>query len=346
MRTSDYDYLLPPHLVAQTPLEPRDSSRLMVLHRSTGHVEHRRFHELVEYLGKGDVLVFNDTRVIPARLHGRREDTGGRVELLLLRRLRPGVWTALGKPARRLKEGRRFRIDADSQVELWVEVLETGQDGVRTVGLSSEDGIEGAGQVALPPYIHTPLSDPEKYQTVYSRVLGSVAAPTAGLHFTPGLLESLDAKGVRQVYVTLHVGLDTFRPVRGEVPREHKIQGEYFQIGEDAAAQLNAARAEGRRVIAVGTTSVRLLEQATLYAEGAGSPEFVPAEGWADLYILPGHRFRLVDAMITNFHLPRTTLLMLVSAFAGRERILSAYQEAIAREYRFYSFGDGMLILP
>jgi len=308
-------------------------------------MEHRRFYELGDHLREGDVLVFNDSRVIPARLYGRREGTGGRVEFLLLLRLKPGVWRAVGKPGRRLKPGSRSRIEGDSGSELWIEVLEATEDGVRTVRLSSEEGIERVGQIPLPPYIHTLLDDPERYQTVYARVLGSVAAPTAGLHFTTGLLETLKAKGVQQVYVTLHVGLDTFRPVREEDPVEHRLHGEYFELDKDAAAQINAARREGRRVIAVGTTSVRLLEQASLYAEGKGSSELLPVSGWAELYILPRHRFRLVDAMITNFHLPRTTLLMLVSAFAGRELVLDAYREAIAREYRFYSFGDGMVIL-
>ena len=345
MRTSDFDYHLPPHLIAQTPVEPRDSSRLLVLRRDTGKVEHRRFYDLPEYLREGDVLVLNDSRVIPARLHGRRNGTGGRVELLLLRRLKPSVWEAVGRPGRGLKAGSRVQVEGSSRDDLWVEVLEVGEDGARTVLLSFEDGIQEAGQTPLPPYIREPLGDPERYQTVYARDPGSVAAPTAGLHFTPELLEALEARGVRQVYVTLHVGLDTFRPVRGEDPREHAIHGEHFQIGEDAAAQLNAARSEGRRVIAVGTTSVRILEQAALWSEEQGSADLIPTSGWAELYILPGHRFRVVDAMITNFHLPRTTLLMLVSAFAGQERVLNAYREAIDHGYRFYSFGDAMVIL-
>ena len=345
MRTSDFDYQLPPNLIAQKPVEPRDSSRLLVLHRDTQALEHQGFYELARYLQEGDVLVFNDSRVIPARLQGWREGTCGRVEFLLLRRLQPGVWKSLGKPGRRLKPGRRFRIEAGPGSELWIEVLDAAEDGMRTVRLSSEEGIERAGQIPLPPYIHTPLEDPERYQTVYSRVLGSIAAPTAGLHFTPGLLESLEAKGVRQIYVTLHAGSDSFRPVRGDDPREHKLHGEHFELGPDAASQLNAARREGRRIIAVGTTSVRLLEQAAASSEDGGSTELQPTSGWTELCILPGHRFRLVDAMITNFHLPRTTLLMLVSAFAGREYILNAYREAIAKDYRFYSFGDAMLIL-
>ena len=345
MRTSEFDYHLPHDLIAQTPVHQRDSSRLLVLCRGTGRIEHRRFYQLTDYLREGDVLVFNDSRVIPARLHGRREHTGGRVELLLLVRLEPGIWRAVGRPGRRLKPGTRLKIDVDSLDELWIEVLEAAEDGLKTVGVSSEEAIERAGSIPLPPYIHTPLDDPERYQTVYSGVPGSVAAPTAGLHFTPRLLEDLSAKGVTQVYVTLHVGLDTFRPVRAENPQEHQLQGEYFEVNEEAAAHLNAARREGRRVIAVGTTSARVLEQLATHSEQRGSSELLPSSGWAELYILPGHRFRLVDVLITNFHLPKTTLLMLVSAFAGRELVLGAYEEAITMEYRFYSFGDAMLIL-
>jgi S-adenosylmethionine:tRNA ribosyltransferase-isomerase len=264
----------------------------------------------------------------------------------------------VGKPGRRLRPGSRFIIEGHPSNSLTLEVLEAAEEDIRIVRLSTEEGLDTVGHIPLPPYIHTPLDDGERYQTVYSRAPGSVAAPTAGLHFTPELLESLAVKGVQQVYATLHVGLDTFRPIRSEAPEEHKLHGEYFELSEDGAARLNAARREGRRIIAVGTTSVRLLEQAALLSDKAGalagtpvSPiedrhrELLPTSGWADLYILPGHRFRVVDAMITNFHLPRTTLLMLVSALAGRELILKAYREAVSEEYRFYSFGDGMLIL-
>ena len=343
MRTSDFDYHLPPHLIAQTPVEPRDSSRLLVLHPSGIAMEHRRFYELVDLLREGDVLVFNDSRVVPARLEGRREGTGGKVEVLLLRRLEPNVWQAVGRPGRRLVPGRRFWIETGAD-ELWLDVLEASEDGVRTVRVSSDEVLELAGRVPLPPYIHTNLEDPERYQTVYSRVPGSVAAPTAGLHFTPGLLEALKAKGVDQAFVTLHVGLDTFRPVLGDGPGAHVLHGEYFELDQGVADQLNAARNEGRRIIAVGTTSVRLLEQAAISSVQMGSRDLLPASGWTELYILPGHQFRFVDAMVTNFHLPRTTLLMMVSAFAGRDAVLSAYREAIALEYRFYSFGDAMLI--
>ncbi len=345
MRISEFDYKLPDHLIAQTPVEPRDSSRLLALHRRTGRIEHRRFSDLVEYLGPGDVLVLNDSRVIPARIFARRQGSGGRVELLLLRRLEPRVWKAVGRPGRGLRPGSILLVEGNAGEEISVEVLDVAEDGVRTVRLSSEDGMEQAGEVPLPPYIHEPLGDPERYQTVYAKVPGSVAAPTAGLHFTPRLLELLHARGVQQVYVTLHVGLDTFQPVHEEDPRDHVLQGEYYEVGEHAADQLNAARRDGRRVMAVGTTSVRILEQAALCAADTGSPFLGPTSGWARLYILPGHRFRLVDAVITNFHLPRTTTLMMASAFAGRERLLAAYRDAIAQEYRFYSFGDAMLVL-
>ena len=341
MRTSDFDYHLPPHLIAQTPAEPRDSSRLLVLDRSSRHMEHRLFRDLPQYLRRGDVLVFNDSRVIPARLHARREGTGGKAELLLLSRVEPGVWKAIGRPGRRLTPGARLLLEGTPGADVWVEVLEASADGTRTVALSSDDGIDLAGQVPLPPYIHTPLADPERYQTVYAREPGSAAAPTAGLHFTPEMLRGLEESGVELVYVTLHVGLDTFRPLRSDDPREHTIHGEYFQVSPEAAASLAVARAEGRRIVAVGTTSVRVLEQIALGSRDGA----LATSGWTELYMLPGHQFRMVDALVTNFHLPRTTLLMLVSAFAGRELVLEAYREAIAQEYRFYSFGDGMLIV-
>ncbi len=345
MQTNDFNYHLPPHHIAQTPVEPRDSSKLLVLDRNTGNMEHRRFTDLPQYLRDGDVLVFNNSRVIPARLHGNHEDTGGKAELLLISRLEPGIWKAVGKPGRRLKQGSKFYIETSFDNELWFEVLETGDDGMLTIRLSSEVIIEGAGQIPLPPYIHVPLSDPERYQTVYARIPGSVATPTAGLHFTPRLLDELKAQSVKLVEATLHVGLDTFRPIRAEDPQQHVLHGEYFEISDNASAEINAARQGGHRVIAVGTTSVRLLEQAAQVSERSGSSDLLPYAGWADLYILPGHKFRNVDAMITNFHLPRSTLLMMVSAFAGRELVLKTYHDAISKGYRFYSFGDAMLIL-
>ena len=346
MHTSDFDYNLPPHLIAQTPVEPRDSSRLMTLDRATGRVEHLSFSNIPEHLRAGDLMVFNRSRVIPARLHGRRAVTGGRVELLLLRRQSPGVWEALGRPGRRLQPGVRVLIDGpSSDVALEVEVLESGLQGVKVVRLSSEQGIDQLGETPLPPYIHEKASDPERYQTVYAADPGSVAAPTAGLHFTNSLLERVQRMGVEQAFVTLHIGLDTFRPVQGEDPTQHHIHTEYYEVLGEAAGLINRARQEGRRIVAVGTTSVRVLEQAALRMEESGQGEFAEVRDQAELFILPGHRFRMVDAMVTNFHLPRSTLLMLVSAFAGREPVLQAYREAIQEEYRFYSFGDAMLIV-
>ena len=362
MRTSDFDYHLPPELIAQTPVEPRDSSRLLVLHRATGRVEHQGFDQLLEHLRPGDVMVFNQSRVLPARLYGRREDTGGRVELLLLKQESPGIWQALCKPGRRLRPGTVVVLDlaarpvslsprnplegkaAPSQAPK-ITVLSSEEDGIKRVRITPEEDWQQWGETPLPPYIHQRLDDPERYQTVYARQSGSVAAPTAGLHFTRSTLDHLEQLGVLPVFVTLHVGLDTFRPVHGEDPTQHEIHTEYFKIGAETVSALNQARSDGRRVIAVGTTSVRVLEQLALKMVEEGDIELKPTAGQAGLFILPGHHFRLVDAMITNFHLPRSTLLMLVSAFVGREPVLAAYREAIERQYRFYSFGDAMLIL-
>ncbi len=348
MRTSDFDYHLPEHLIAQTPLEPRDHSRLLVVDTATGDLSHRHFYDIGHFLQPGDLLVLNNSRVLPARLRGRRSGTGGAVEVLLLHRESEGLWKAMVRPGRRLGPGAAFEIDG-----VPVDVLEDLGDGTRLIRMSDEGVIRDSGEVPLPPYIHTPLADGERYQTVYASAEGSAAAPTAGLHFTPELLEDLRLRGVRIAQVTLHVGIDTFRPVRSERPGKHKLHSEYFQLGEQAALEINQAKADGRRIICVGTTSVRLLEQAALLAEEQGSATVAAASGWADLFILPGHRFRLVDGLITNFHLPRSTLLMLVAAFAGRDRagdagreiILRAYQEAIEGGYRFYSFGDCMMVL-
>jgi len=342
MKTSDFDYHLPPEFIAQAPTEPRDRSRLMVLCRSDGSMQHRRFFEIEELLREGDVLVFNDSRVLPARLIGRKEGTGGKVEILLLRRLSPGLWQTLVKPGRRVSLGTRIEFCAEpgSPDGIWGEVVEWGETGIRVIRFSDEEALERVGSVPLPPYIHFPLKDPERYQTVYSRVMGSAAAPTAGLHFTTELLHRLEGKGIHLSFVTLHVGLDTFSPVRVEDPKNHPMHKEYCELPEKTAQKLNQAKAEGRRIICVGTTTVRVLEQAA--SRGGGIEAF---QGWSDILILPGHRFRTLDGMITNFHLPRTTLLMLVSAFAGQELTQRAYQEAIRMGYRFYSFGDAMLIL-
>ncbi|MGD9117268.1 MAG: tRNA preQ1(34) S-adenosylmethionine ribosyltransferase-isomerase QueA [Dehalococcoidia bacterium] len=341
MKTSDFDYQLPPELIAQTPIEPRDSSRLMVLNRTGGSVEHRHFSDIVDYLKAGDVLVFNDSRVIPARLKGRKAETGGKVELLLLRRLDNAVWEVLLKPAKRVAIGARLEI-GDSADSISAEIIEEGEGGIKVIRFPQEMLLPKLGKIPLPPYIRTPLENAERYQTVYARAPGSVAAPTAGLHFTPQMLEKLEQSGIELLFVTLHVGLDTFRPVREEDPLEHRIHEEYGIVTEEVAHRLNKARGEGRRVICVGTTTVRIIEEA---ARAARESNIDPFKGGVSLFILPGYEFRLVDALITNFHLPRSTLLMLVAAFAGKDFILSAYEEAIARKYRFYSFGDAMLIL-
>jgi S-adenosylmethionine:tRNA ribosyltransferase-isomerase len=342
MKTSDFDFHLPPGFIAQTPVEPRDQSRLMVLDRRRGTMEHRRFFEIVEYLRAGDVLVFNDSRVIPARVKGKKAGTGGRIELLLLRRRDSAVWEALVKPAKRVDVGTRLELAGDAGAQVAAEVTGLGEEGVKVIRFSDEERLLRLGEVPLPPYIHAPLADAGRYQTVYARAPGSAAAPTAGLHFTPELLERIEDGGVKLQFVTLHIGLDTFRPVREENPLNHRIHKEYGIITGEVADELSRAKKEGRRIICAGTTTVRLVEAA---AQG-GSPDRVPPfEGWVSLLALPGYRFRMTGAMLTNFHLPRSTLLMLVAAFAGRDFILAAYEEAIAQNYRFYSFGDAMLIL-
>jgi len=343
VKTSDFDYSLPPELIAQTPIEPRDQARLMVLNRSRGSLEHRRFFEIVNYLRAGDVLVFNDSRVIPARLSGRKVDTRGRLEILLLRRLKPKVWETLVRPGKRVKVGSRLELASDRQeFKVLAEVVELRGEGIGVISFSDEALLLKLGRVALPPYIHIPLKAPERYQTVYASVAGSIAAPTAGLHFTPELIDNIRSREIHCLFVTLHVGLDTFRPVREDDPRQHPIHKEYGVMSQEVAIKLSRAKAEGRRVISVGTTTVRLVEAA---AQASSPTQAQPFEGWVSLFILPGYQFQIVDALITNFHLPKSTLLMLVTAFAGKDFIMRAYREAVARKYRFYSFGDAMLIL-
>lgn len=339
MRVEDFDYDLPPELIAQVPVEPRDHSRLLVLHRDNGAMEHVHFYDLPRYLRAGDVLVVNETRVIPARLFGHKE-TGGRVEVLLLRPLSDRTWEALVRPGRRLKPGARVTFSD----ELAARVVQTLPEGNRLLEFECRgefsELLDRLGRVPLPPYITTELADPERYQTVYGRERGSAAAPTAGLHFTPQLLAEIERMGVAVARLTLHVGLGTFRPVKVERVEDHTMHEEYYAISAAAAERINAARARGGRVIAVGTTSVRTLETVS---DERGVVH--AGEGWTGIFIYPGYRYRAVDAMITNFHLPKSTLLMLVSAFAGRELIMAAYREAVAARYRFFSFGDAMLIL-
>lgn len=336
MKTSDFDYDLPPEFIAQTPLEPRDSSRLLVLNKSNGKIEHRHFREIGQYLNRGDLLVVNQTRVIPARIFARKL-TGGRVEILLVKREDALTWECLvgGKG---LLAGRRIAIENGPSAEI-MEVLDGSRRMIRFTQ-PIEPFFPKIGNVPLPPYIHEPLNDPERYQTVYARAPGSVAAPTAGLHFTQRLLDELKSAGIKFAEVTLHVGLDTFAPVTEDNPEHHQIHTEWCEIPPATVEAISQTLQSGGRIIAVGTTSVRTLETAAK----VGKNGIVSFSGPTNLYILPGYKFKLVDAMITNFHLPKSTLIMLVSAFAGREQILSSYEIAKRENYRFYSFGDAMFI--
>lgn len=339
MKTSDFNYDLPPERIAQVPVEPRHASRLLVMNRGDQRLTHTTFWNIADYLKSGDVLVVNQTRVIPARLHARKA-TGGRVELLLLRQIEPGVWEAL-VGGKKMSVGTKVVVENGPEVTI-DQVLEGSRRVVR-FSEPIEPFLPNAGEMPLPPYIHERLTDPERYQTVYSKVTGSAAAPTAGLHFTPELMSRLTQKGVEFAFVTLHVGLDTFAPVTEENAEEHIIHTEWCEVTPETAEVINLAKQEHRRVIAVGTTSVRTLESAGRLAQtGQVIGEM---SGPTDLFILPGYQFKVVDAMVTNFHLPKSSLLMLVSAFAGRDFVLSTYQEAVRLEYRFYSFGDAMLIL-
>lgn len=357
MKTSDFDYYLPPEQIAQTPIEPRDASRLLVLDRSGGRIEHRHFRDIGHYLRPGDVLVFNQTRVIPARLHGRKEPTGGRIEFLLLRREGEQTWRGL-IGGRRVRQGTRLFFEGPEGSHIGGQVVGEGEEAERVVRFDAPLSplLPKLGEVPLPPYIHTPLADPERYQTIYARRPGSAAAPTAGLHFTPDLLAALHEQGVRMAYCTLHIGLDTFLPVREERIEDHKMHSEQAILSADDARLINEARLAGGRIVAVGTTSVRVLETAGLRSAGADDPYIDENDAcpWKPvtaidettrLFIRPGYRFRVVDSLITNFHLPRSTLLALVSAFAARETILDAYQTAQREGYRFYSFGDAMMLI-
>ena len=349
VKTSEFDYDLPPDLVAQTPVEPRDASRLLVVSRADGNLTHRTFRDVVDYLRAGDLLVFNDTRVIPARLTARKIPTGGKVELLLVARRSATEWEVLVK-GRRTMPGQQIAV-GEGEKRITGEITAVTAAGGRLVTFDQplEPQLDALGEVPLPPYIHTPLADPERYQTIYARVAGSSAAPTAGLHFTPDLLLQLREAGVGFAFVTLHIGMDTFRPVTAECVKDHVMHTEWCSLSLETARQINHTRLAGGRIVAVGTTAVRVLESAAASCAPEGDAcawqTVAPFEGPTDLFIYPGHRFRAVDALITNFHLPRSTLLMLVSAFAGKELIDHAYQKAIEQEYRFYSFGDATLIV-
>ena len=339
MKTSDFNYDLPEELIAQTPLERRDGSRLMHLDRITGAVEHRHFFDLPEYLRPGDCLVLNDSRVLPARLIGRRE-TGGAVEVLLLRDRGEGVWECLTRPGRKTQPGTKLSF---GEGELTATVVDAIEDGNKLIKFHYEgiflEVLERLGKMPLPPYIKTELEDQERYQTVYSREVGSAAAPTAGLHFTPELLEKIAAMGVKVCYLTLHVGLGTFRPVKADNSEEHEMHSEYCIVPDETAKIVTETKKAGGRVVCVGTTSCRTIES---FANEDGTLD--PKSGWTDIFIFPGYRFKCMDALVTNFHLPESTLIMLVSAFAGREHVLAAYEEAVRERYRFFSFGDAMFI--
>ncbi len=341
MKTSDFDYVLPEELIAQTPVEPRDHSRLLVYDRKDKSIQHLHFYDLPKFLNKGDVLVVNETKVIPARLLGEKEDTGVPVEILLLKRLEKDVWEGLVRPGRRLKPG-TFCTFGNGLLR--AEIIDNTDDGGRKVRFHYngvfEEILDQLGQMPLPPYIHEKLEDKSRYQTVYAKQEGSAAAPTAGLHFTPELMQTIRDMGVDIVPVLLHVGLGTFRPVKAEDLSEHHMHVEHYEVTPEAAEKINAVRAAGGRCICVGTTSVRTLESAS------GEDDLVRAEsGDTGIFITPGYRFHAVDALVTNFHLPQSTLLMLISALMGREEALRVYNEAVGEKYRFFSFGDAMLIL-
>ena len=340
MNLSDFNYSLPDELIAQEPSKNRDESRLLVLDKQTGEIEHRIFKDIVEYLNHGDCLVLNDTRVIPARLYGVKEGSGGKIEFVLLKRMSIDTWEVILKPGRKAKPGARF-IFGDG--ELVAEIIKIVDDGNRIVKFQFngifEETLDRLGIMPLPPYITKQLEDKERYQTVYSREKGSSAAPTAGLHFTKELLEAIQGKGIDIAYVTLHVGLGTFRPVKVENILEHKMHTEYYSISEGTAEKINKAKTNGQRVIAVGTTSCRTLESAS-----DENGKISSGSGWTDIFIYPGYKFKVLDALITNFHLPESTLLMLISAFSSTEIILKAYETAVKKKYRFFSFGDAMFI--
>lgn len=340
MKVTDFDFYLPKELIAQCPLQKRDEARLMLLDKKTGEIENKVFKDIINYLDRGDCLVLNDTRVLPARLIGTKEDTGGKIEFLLLKRIENDKWETLVKPGKKAQIGTRFVF---GEGELKAEVVHVEEDGNRIVNFEYEgifeEVLDRLGQMPLPPYIKEKLEDKEMYQTVYSKEQGSAAAPTAGLHFTKELLKNIEEKGVNIAFLTLHVGLGTFRPVKVENIQEHNMHSEYYTMSKETADIINKTKVNGKTVIAVGTTSCRTLETI-----GDSNGEVREQSGWTDIFIYPGYKYKVVDKLITNFHLPQSTLIMLVSALAGRENIINAYDMAVKERYRFFSFGDAMFI--
>lgn len=341
MKTSDFYYDLPEELIAQTPVEPRDSSRMLIYDRANKEISHKHFYDVIDYLNEGDTLIVNDSRVLPARIYGTKIPTGANVEFLLLKQKEEKVWETLVKPGKKARTGDKFSFGEGIMTATVIDVLE---DGNRIVQFECENNffetLDKIGQMPLPPYIHEKLKDKERYQTVYSHELGSAAAPTAGLHFTKELMEKIKDKGVNIGYVTLHVGLGTFRPVKVDDVTTHKMHSEHFEVPKETADLINKTKENGKRVIAVGTTSCRTLESV---AKEHG--KVVPCDGWTDIFIYPGFEFKVLDGLITNFHLPESTLIMLVSAFAGYEETMEVYKTAVEEKYRFFSFGDSMCIL-
>ena len=342
MQKQDFYYDLPKERIAQTPIEPRDHSKMMVLHRDTDEIEHKHFYDILDYLNENDCLILNDTRVLPARLYGEKEETGARVEFLLLNQKENDIWEVITGPGRRAKVGAKFSFGGGILKAEVLEVLENGNRLARFFyeGDSIFPVLEKVGEMPLPHYITEKLEDAERYQTVYSKELGSAAAPTAGLHFTPEILEKIQKKGVKIGFVTLHVGIGTFRPVKADNIEDHKMHAEHYHLSEETAALIRETKKNGGRVIAVGTTSCRTLESVATF-----HGEICAADGWTNIFIYPGYKFKCIDALLTNFHLPESTLIMLVSAFYDREKVLQAYKEAVEKEYRFFSFGDCMLLL-